>query len=298
VKISKVAIQALRIFRRLSEAPQNKKLKGTVMNTISVWRATAPQAAFPTLQEEIATDVVSVGGGITGVTLALNLAEQGTSAVLLEARDLGFGSTGNSTGNLYETISRGIHRIVDRWGEDVAHAVTTARRSAVEQIERRVQKYDIACGFRRCLLYRYATSDQAQERIEKEYQGSLKAGLTVRLENRNGIIQEELNFSLEPGGHANPLRTQIFRVCLFDEQTMVDRNLNVFDCGSLADVRHELMQFGFVEGVVVLQPHLGEQVVIVQIVEKLVAQNVHPVLIRTVDQLNKLATPRVRVPLR
>ena len=153
------------------------------MNTISVWRATAPEAGFPTLQEEITTDVVIVGGGITGVTLALNLAEQGTSAVLLEARDLGFGSTGNSTGNLYETISRGIHRIVDRWGEDIAHAVTTARRSAVEQIERRVQKYDIACGFRRCPLYRYATSDQAQESIEKEYQGSLKAGLTVRLEN-------------------------------------------------------------------------------------------------------------------
>ena len=116
-------------------------------------------------------------------------------------------------------------------------------------------------------------------------------------ENRNGIIQEELDFSLEAGGHRNPLRTQIFRVCLFDEQTMVDRNLNVFDCGSLADVRHELMQFGFVEDVVVLQPHLGEQIVVVQIVEEFVAQNVHPVLIRKVDQLNELATPRVRVPL-
>src|SRR5690242_4070864 len=153
------------------------------MNTISVWRVTAPEAGFPTLQEEITTDVVIVGGGITGVTLALNLAEQGTSAVLLEARDLGFGSTGNSTGNLYETISRGIRRIVDRWGEDVAHAITTARRAAVEQIERRVHEYNIACGFRRCPLYRYATSDQAEETIEKEYQGSLTAGLTARLEN-------------------------------------------------------------------------------------------------------------------
>ena len=154
------------------------------MSSISVWRATAPAASeYPALEEEISTDVVIIGGGITGVTLALNLAEQSVSAVLLEAQDLGCGSTGNSTGNLYETISRGISRIVNQWDENVARAVTTARRSAVEQIELRVQQYDIQCGFRRCPLRRYPTSDDAQEHVEKEYQASMKAGLAVRLED-------------------------------------------------------------------------------------------------------------------
>ena len=154
------------------------------MNTTSVWRATAPQAGFPMLQEEINTGVVIIGGGITGVTLALNLAEQGVSAVVLEAKDVGFGSTGNSTGNLYETLSGGISQIVDRWGKDTAHAVTVARRQAVDQIEQRVQKYNIDCGFRRCPLHRYATSAGGKDRIEKEYEGSLEAGLQVRLEDR------------------------------------------------------------------------------------------------------------------
>ncbi|SOD41767.1 FAD-dependent oxidoreductase [Nitrosovibrio sp. Nv4] len=152
------------------------------MNTISVWRATAPEAGFPMLQEETTADVVIVGGGITGVTLALNLVEQGTSVVLLEARNIGFGSTGNSTGNLYETVSRGIHRVVNQWGGDVAHAITTARRTALEQIEQRVRRFNIPCGFRRCKLYRYATTENAQSTIEKEYQASLKAGLTAHFE--------------------------------------------------------------------------------------------------------------------
>lgn len=154
------------------------------MNTTSVWRATAPEAGFPMLQEEIDTGVVIIGGGITGVTLALNLAEQGVPAVLLEARDVGFGSTGNSTGNLYETLSRGIYQIVDRWGKDTAHAVTMARRQAVDQIEQRVQKYNISCGFRRCSLHRYATSASGKDSIDKEYKGSLDAGLPVRLEDK------------------------------------------------------------------------------------------------------------------
>lgn len=157
------------------------------MDTTSVWRGTAPKTAaavetLPTLQGDIATHVVVVGGGITGVTLALNLAEQGIPVVLLEAHDVGFGSTGNSTGNLYETVSGGIRNILDRWDKDIAHAVVAARRAAVDQIERRVQKYGIACDFRRCALYRYASSEEATERVEMEYQGSLDAGMAVRWE--------------------------------------------------------------------------------------------------------------------
>jgi glycine/D-amino acid oxidase-like deaminating enzyme/nitrite reductase/ring-hydroxylating ferredoxin subunit len=151
------------------------------VNTTSVWRATAPGEDFPVLREEGTTDIVIVGGGITGVTLAVNLAEQGRAVVLLEARDIGFGSTGNSTGNLYETISRGIHRIVDRWGSDVAGAVTAARRQALDQIEHRVQAFGIECGFRRCNLYRYATSENARASVENEYEGSIDAGLRAHL---------------------------------------------------------------------------------------------------------------------
>lgn len=82
---------------------------------------------------------------------------------------------------------------------------------------------------------------------------------------------------------------------MFDEQTVVNGNLNVFDRGSLTDVRHEPVQFGFVKNMVMPQPHLREQVVIVQIVEELVSQNVHPVLIGTIDELNELAAPGVGI---
>lgn len=152
------------------------------MSTTSIFRATAQETVFPVLQNEITADVVIVGGGITGVTLALNLAERGSSVVLLEARDVGFGATGNSTGNLYVTVSRGIHRLVNRWGSDVARAIIAARHAALEQIDKRVGLFDIPCGFRRCRLHRYATSDEGQAFVENEYQGSLKAGLPVHLE--------------------------------------------------------------------------------------------------------------------
>src|SRR3954466_7415485 len=101
------------------------------METLSVWRGTAAPTGYAMLSGDLTADVVIIGGGITGVTLANLLAEQKTAnkpkVVLLEADEIGTGTTGNSTGNLYETVSNGMREIVAKWGADVAHHVAAER---------------------------------------------------------------------------------------------------------------------------------------------------------------------------
>jgi glycine/D-amino acid oxidase-like deaminating enzyme/nitrite reductase/ring-hydroxylating ferredoxin subunit len=150
------------------------------MDTTSVWRGTAPQSAFASQHGDTSTDVLIVGGGITGVTLALLLARQGRSVVLLEAGTIGGGSTGNSTGNLYETLSQGLHGIARAWDDDVARQVVAQRRAAIEFIERESRQFD--CGFRRCPLRQYATSQEHQAQVRQEHLALAKADATVRLE--------------------------------------------------------------------------------------------------------------------
>ena len=106
------------------------------MDTTSVWRASAPRTSYAPLQGDVSTDVLIIGGGITGVTLAMLLAQEGRSVVLLEADTIGSGSTGNSTGNLYETLSHGLHTIASRWDRDVAAAGRGAA-SCRDRIHRR-----------------------------------------------------------------------------------------------------------------------------------------------------------------
>jgi glycine/D-amino acid oxidase-like deaminating enzyme/nitrite reductase/ring-hydroxylating ferredoxin subunit len=151
------------------------------MDSTSVWRATAPQSGFGFLQGDISTDILIIGGGITGITLALLLAREGRSVVLLEAETIGGGSTGNSTGNLYETLSQGLHGIARAWDDDVARAVVTQRRAAVDFIEGEARQSD-SCAFRRCALRLYATSEQQQAAIGQEHLALAKAGADVRLE--------------------------------------------------------------------------------------------------------------------
>ena len=60
---------------------------------------TAPEAPLTgPLTGDVTTDVCIVGGGYTGLSAALHLAKKGIRAVVLEARDVGFGGAGRNVG--------------------------------------------------------------------------------------------------------------------------------------------------------------------------------------------------------
>jgi len=64
-----------------------------------LWSASAPAGpATQPLAEDIAADVAIIGGGFTGCSSALHLAEGGASAVVLEAAEIGYGASGRNVG--------------------------------------------------------------------------------------------------------------------------------------------------------------------------------------------------------
>jgi glycine/D-amino acid oxidase-like deaminating enzyme len=64
-----------------------------------LWEKTAPPPPVTSpLVGAISADVVIVGGGYTGLSSALHLAEAGSKVVLLEAREIGFGGAGRNVG--------------------------------------------------------------------------------------------------------------------------------------------------------------------------------------------------------
>ena len=62
------------------------------------YATTPPPPPHAALKGETRADVCIVGGGISGLSAALHLAERGFSVALLEAQHLGFGGSGRSGG--------------------------------------------------------------------------------------------------------------------------------------------------------------------------------------------------------
>ena len=54
----------------------------------------------PALDGDARADVVVVGGGFTGLSTALHLAEKGASVVVLEAEEPGWGASGRNGGQV------------------------------------------------------------------------------------------------------------------------------------------------------------------------------------------------------
>src|SRR6185369_1720976 len=69
------------------------------------------------LTKNINTDVVIIGGGISGALSAYYLTRAGIKTVLVDARSIGLGSTCASTSLLQYELDVPLHQLIERIGE-------------------------------------------------------------------------------------------------------------------------------------------------------------------------------------
>ena len=101
---------------------------------------------FPRLKGNIRTDVCVIGGGFTGVSTALALAERSYSVCVLEANRIGWGASGRNGGQLIAGIS-GESKIIRKYPE-LADVIWDMRWRGHEIIRERVDRYAIDCDLK------------------------------------------------------------------------------------------------------------------------------------------------------
>lgn len=151
----------------------------------SIWTATAEPCNFPRLIGDLEVDVAVIGGGITGITTAALLAAEGRSVAVLEARRIGLGTTGFSTGNLYAMVGEPLHKLASKWGDDQVWRVVDSRRMAIDLVEKNTRTFGIQCNFSRqpWVLYSTDSSSESNNVIDREYRTMRDAGLEARVTN-------------------------------------------------------------------------------------------------------------------
>ncbi len=85
-------------------------------NLGTVWGQDSQKPIFNALEGDLEADVVIVGGGITGISAAYVLSKVGLEVIVLEAGEVGKGTTGFSTGNLYAPVDSRLFSLDEKHG--------------------------------------------------------------------------------------------------------------------------------------------------------------------------------------
>ena len=117
-------------------------------HTGSYYAASANEkTAYPALAGTYRADICIVGGGFSGVSTALTLAERGYSVALLEANRIGWGASGRNGGQIIHG-GLGLDKIQAQHGDAIADAVWAMKWRGNDIIRERVKKYGIECDLK------------------------------------------------------------------------------------------------------------------------------------------------------
>lgn len=145
--------------------------------------------AFPQLHADLNCDVVVVGAGITGALIADELAGHGHDVVVVDQRDVGWGSTSASTAMLQYEIDTHAIDLARRYGQAPALLAYQSCLSAIGKIGALAKALGDV-DYSNCKSLYYASNRADHPRLAEEFAWRKQHGFPVRWLDRAALKDE------------------------------------------------------------------------------------------------------------
>lgn len=152
--------------------------------------------SYPQLDHAIDTDVVILGGGISGALMGYHLIKAGIDCITIDSRTIGLGSTCASTALLQYEIDIPLSELMEKIGPSNA---AKAYLTGLDSIDR-LEKICADLGYNEFQLKKslyYATYKKDVRFLKKEYTARRQIGIELEYLDQK-IIEEQFGFS-SPG---------------------------------------------------------------------------------------------------
>lgn len=135
---------------------------------VSYWQKTSKKKSYPSLEQDISTDVLIIGGGLSGIALAYYLKDTGYSITVIDQDELGCHTSGHTTAKitfLHDVIYQDIVKYYDI---HYANLYYQSNLKALNEIKDIIKKENISCDFEENTSYIYTDDPQYIKTIQKE----------------------------------------------------------------------------------------------------------------------------------
>jgi glycine/D-amino acid oxidase-like deaminating enzyme len=145
---------------------------------------------YPAADRDIRCDALVIGGGISGALLARRLTSKGVDCVVIDRRDIGFGSTSASTALLQYEIDTPLRELRDKVGSKAAER---AYRAGLEAIERLAKMAGRDCDFAMRPSLQVAARRSHLAGLRQEYELRRKLGFPVAWLTRQDLRESGIH---------------------------------------------------------------------------------------------------------
>lgn len=178
----------------------------------SLYAETArPAVPTPPLEGDARVSVAIVGGGITGLSAALHLAEGGAQVAVLEAQEPGWGASGRNGGQVNPGLKHDPDRIEAEFGPDLGARMVAMSWEAPSLAFDLIRRHRITCEALQSGTLRVAFSPRSADDVRRTAEQCTRRGMSVTLLEREDIARASgtrryLAAMLDKrGGQVNPL---------------------------------------------------------------------------------------------
>ena len=193
--------------------------------------------SHPRFRGELETDVIVLGGGLTGCACASSFAAAGVNVVVLEADRIGGGSTAASAGLIREDFDASFQETAGTHGLRAARALWQGMRRASLDFAAAIRRAEIRCDLvAQDLVHVVRRDPEAVRRLRREYEARRAAGLdhtwmTAAALSREASVDggaaiRTRGFALDP-----------FRACLGFAESAASRGAALFERSPVRRVR-------------------------------------------------------------
>lgn len=182
----------------------------------SIWQSGAAFKKFPTLKDNIKTDVLIIGGGICGLLIAFELKKQNVDYMLVEQGSICSGVTSCTTAKITSQHGLIYNKIEKEFSREFAELYLSANQSAVSRYRELAEKFK--CDFEDKNNYVYSTNNY--DKLEEELYTLDRIGFIADYVNTVPIPVHTVGaIRFEKQAQFNPLKLM----------SQLSRDLNIYE---------------------------------------------------------------------
>lgn len=138
---------------------------------------------YDKIKNDLTTDILVIGGGISGLSVAYCLALEGREVVIIEDGFIGSGETGRTTAHLTCALDDRYFELENIFDKETAHLAADSHKAAIDWIENTIILNNIDCNFKRVDGYLFLDPDDTVETLNKEFDATQRAGIKTEIVN-------------------------------------------------------------------------------------------------------------------